>query len=342
MSRSGVPSLVSASAPGGPNRGRDRGRHDWAIILAGGEGARLRSLTTDAAGVSTPKQFCSFGGGKSLLGLAIERAERIVPRDRILVVVVEGQRSWWQEELADVPSRNIVVQPQNCGTAAGLLLPLLVLWHRDVEARALVLPSDHFVAREWTLATALVQALRHVGRAPNRIVLIGFAAEEPEQGLGWIVAGTGSRVEPRPVIDFVEKPDDEELERLAGRGALVNGLILAARVRLLLTLMSLALPHLVRPFEELSSDASHLTEAKALEAVYASLPSCDISHDLLESLAGGPELYVLQVPACGWSDLGTPERVRSSRARYLGATRIAPRTTPLAPDLAVASLARSG
>jgi hypothetical protein len=31
----------------------------WAIILAGGDGRRLGSLTTNADGVSTPKQDCS-------------------------------------------------------------------------------------------------------------------------------------------------------------------------------------------------------------------------------------------------------------------------------------------
>ena len=36
--------------------------HRWALILAGGEGSRLQSLTTTASGIAIPKQFCSFGG----------------------------------------------------------------------------------------------------------------------------------------------------------------------------------------------------------------------------------------------------------------------------------------
>ncbi len=35
--------------------------HTWAIVLAAGDGARLRSLTSDARGTSVPRQFCSFG-----------------------------------------------------------------------------------------------------------------------------------------------------------------------------------------------------------------------------------------------------------------------------------------
>ena len=59
---------------------------NWAIVLAAGDGTRLRDLTT-RDGVSTPKQFCSLAGGRSLLGDALARAARVVPRKRVVVVV---------------------------------------------------------------------------------------------------------------------------------------------------------------------------------------------------------------------------------------------------------------
>ncbi len=37
----------------------------WALVLAAGEGSRLRALTT-TNGVAVPKQFCSLQGGPSL------------------------------------------------------------------------------------------------------------------------------------------------------------------------------------------------------------------------------------------------------------------------------------
>ena len=43
------------------------GGNVWALILAGGEGTRLSSLTTTPGGLSVPKQFCSLQGGASLL-----------------------------------------------------------------------------------------------------------------------------------------------------------------------------------------------------------------------------------------------------------------------------------
>jgi len=41
----------------------ERSPNLWVIILAGGDGRPLGSLTADARGVCTPKQFCSFNGG---------------------------------------------------------------------------------------------------------------------------------------------------------------------------------------------------------------------------------------------------------------------------------------
>ena len=42
-------------------------RRRWGIILAGGDGVRLRSLTRFISGDDRPKQFCRLYGGMTLL-----------------------------------------------------------------------------------------------------------------------------------------------------------------------------------------------------------------------------------------------------------------------------------
>jgi hypothetical protein len=59
-------------------------KHRWAVVLAGGDGTRLRHLTSRIAGDSRPKQFCHFFGGRSLLGQMPER----------LVVLQDGVPGW--------------------------------------------------------------------------------------------------------------------------------------------------------------------------------------------------------------------------------------------------------
>ena len=126
-------------------------RDPWAVVLAAGDGNRLRSLTTDSQGNSTPKQFCSLNGGPSLLQLALRRVARVAPSSRITTIVAAQHETWWRGELDFAPVSNVVVQPSNRGTAVGALLPLLRILARDPGANVVFLPSDHFVADEPTL-----------------------------------------------------------------------------------------------------------------------------------------------------------------------------------------------
>jgi hypothetical protein len=47
----------------------------WAVVLAAGEGTRLREITTTEAGEIIPKQFCSLQRETCLLEDAISRAQ---------------------------------------------------------------------------------------------------------------------------------------------------------------------------------------------------------------------------------------------------------------------------
>jgi mannose-1-phosphate guanylyltransferase len=76
-----------------------------------------------------------------------------------------------------------------------------------------------------------------------------------------------------------------------------------------------------------------------LAQLYEELPALDFSRDILQR---SPELLrVVIVPACGWSDLGTPSRVVETVNRFRSDSRAAgPARPPLFLDLAVASGAR--
>ena len=148
----------------------------WAVVLAGGEGRRVSAITRGASGEPAPKQYCSFGKGEPLVARAVRRAAGVVPRERILVVVAQEHRHHWREALSDLPRENIIVQPRNRGTAAGLLLPVLdVLLLRDRDARLLVLPADHHVGSEDVLKEALVRASQERVRLGEALVTMGAA-----------------------------------------------------------------------------------------------------------------------------------------------------------------------
>lgn len=292
-----------------PARGVDAaGGRRWAVVLAAGEGRRLQSLTVDAAGIPVPKQFCSLRGERSLLRLAIDRAAGVVPRERIVPIVAAEHRRWWRPQLAGLPAANIVVQPRNRGTAAGILLPLRHVLRRDPGAVVAFLPSDHHVADEPTLCRTLDEAFDRAATSSS-VILLGMAPRGPEPDLGWIVPGRGLGDDGalRPVERFREKPTAAETATLVAAGALANSFLFVARAAVLLELFERQLPHLVEllPLARGGRD---------LRATYERLPCHDFSRDILEQAT--PALRVLPVPPCGWSDLGTPLRLAECLARH--------------------------
>src|SRR5207247_9472655 len=85
----------------------------WALILAGGDGRRLRPLTRQIAGDDRPKQFCPVLGGETLLEQTRRRVAALAPSERVLVVVVRAHERFYAPLLADVPSRCVVIQTDN-------------------------------------------------------------------------------------------------------------------------------------------------------------------------------------------------------------------------------------
>ena len=182
------------------------GAPSWAVVLAGGRGTRLRTLTADRSGIAVPKQFCSLRGGCSLLREALCRARAVAPRERVCAIVARQHGHWWGRELVDLPNDNVIVQPANRGTAIGILLPLLLVADRDPQATIVVLPSDHHADDEATLAIALRSAARIAARDPRHLTLLGIAPDEPDPELGYVVPGGEAGDGSCTVARFVEKP----------------------------------------------------------------------------------------------------------------------------------------
>ena len=298
------------------------GNHQWALILAAGEGSRLRALTTQPCGTPVPKQYCSLSGGETLLEDAIHRACRHVAPERVCTIVAQQHHRWWSamEGLTRLPERNLIVQPRNRGTAIGILYSLVHILSQDPEAEVLMLPSDHYVASEEVLERSLAQALNHVARNPEQPVLLGLHPEEPDCELGYIVPGEIDAFGGRAVTRFVEKPELTRAAQIVRNGGLWNTFIIAASARSLLNLFLPRYASIVMEMQVIVSNAlqsrSSAAGWPAIVDMYTRLPELDFSRDLLEGRESS--LCVLPVPACGWSDLGTPHRVGETLRRLSG------------------------
>jgi mannose-1-phosphate guanylyltransferase len=288
--------------------------HNWALVLAAGEGSRLQALTMTASGVAIPKQFCSLGSEASLLHDALRRARVVAEPQRTCAVVAEHHRRWWQPLQLGIAQSNLIVQPRNRGTAIGILLPLLHIVHRDPEATLLVLPSDHYVRNEDVLAGSLRAAMQELEHDRRHMILLGITPDEPDPELGYVVAEGASDAALRAVSEFVEKPDVATARALIARGGVWNSFIFAANAQVLVRAFEARCPDLVGEMRHIVTSTPSSTRDASLAQLYEQQPQLDFSRDILQR---SPELLrVMTVPSCGWSDLGTPRRVVETVSRF--------------------------
>jgi mannose-1-phosphate guanylyltransferase len=280
----------------------------WALVLAGGEGSRLQALTTTPNGVIVPKQFCSLRRGPSLLTQSLIRAGAVAPIIQTCAVVAAQHRWWWELPLGSLPKENIYVQPENRGTAHGVLHALLRLEARDPRATVLMLPADHYIRHEGLFARSLRHIAELAARMDDAVYLLGADPERPDTELGYIVPAVRSHYKPARVLSFVERPDSVRVHGLLRAGALWNMFIVAGSVHALLDLYDHSHGSSVALMRTALGAKNHRAlDHAALAAVYQRLPSVDFSRDILEPRPR--RLQVLGVPPCGWNDLGTPKRV---------------------------------
>jgi mannose-1-phosphate guanylyltransferase len=300
------------------------GEHVWSVVLAGGDGTRLRALTTAPCGTPVPKQFCSLQGGRTLLEDALARAAGIVKEERICAIVAQQHRRWWTPALDRMPASNIIVQPRNKGTAIGVLYSLLSVLARDPHARVLLLPADHYVRDEIVLRQSLRLALARLEADDSKPVLLGLEPDEADPELGYIVPGERDPLGGRLVGRFVEKPDPQLAKQIIASGGLWNTFIIAASAQNLLNMYTQRFAPIVMEMQVIMSRAANAglpasAGWTALAEMYDRLPDVDFSRHLLEGREA--QLRVVRVPACGWSDLGTPKRVGETVRRFQIVTR---------------------
>lgn len=283
----------------------------WAIVLAGGQGARLRPLVRQVCGEERPKQFANIMGSKSLLRQTLDRvALRITPQ-RTLVITCHEHEEYVQREFPDTSVQQILSQPDDRGTAAGILFPAHWIHSIDPDAVAAVFPSDHFILEEEAFMEQILRVSSFARREPKHLVLLGATAVEPETEYGWIEPGelvgrTDSGIPIRLVRQFWEKPLHDTARRCLAIGCLWNTLVFVAKVSTLIELGRTLLPDLAASMARITCLLSKGRQGE-LESEWNRIPKADFSATVLQRCPS--KLAVSPLTGVTWSDLGSPGRV---------------------------------
>ena len=283
----------------------------YAVILAGGDGSRLKSLTRAVSGDDRPKQFCPILGGKSLLDATRDRVRMSVAVENTFFSLTAKHERFYQAALWDVPESRQVIQPENRGTAPAILYALMRVAAVDPNAVVAFFPSDHFFTDDDRFMQQIDSAFRAAEIESDSVLLLGLEPDKAESSYGWIEP-SASLFGSEPggvsrVARFWEKPTRRMAEQLMGSGCLWNSFVMVGRADAFLAMFRTHLKDTFRMFDISKRMLLTSQERPLVRAIYSWLRDSNFSSDVLEKATG--MLMVMRVADVGWSDLGEPHRV---------------------------------
>jgi mannose-1-phosphate guanylyltransferase len=270
----------------------------FVVVLAGGSGERFWPLSTP----SHPKQFPPLIDGQSFFQRTVDRALRLVGRERVVVATRRELLPIVEEQLPGFPRASCVLEPVGRDTAACIGLAALAVEARQPGSRMLVAPSDHFISPFHAFEETVRQGLQLLERVDG-LVTLGIPPTAPETGYGYILAGDAVAEHPvaRRCRRFTEKPDRTTAERFVADGRYYwNSGIFLWSAATLLKAVATHLPEHWRCLQEIRPALGTPDEAAVLDRVFPRMPRVSVDIGILERAAD-----VYMIPATfSWDDVG--------------------------------------
>jgi len=282
------------------------------VLFAGGVGSRLWPLSRK----NTPKQFGKIIGDQSMLQIAVQKLFPTFQWPDIYISTGNQYEEIVREQLHELPSGNILVEPEmrDVGPAVGLITSLFV--KRDPnEPIALLWGSDHLVREEELFRNVLVAAEKLVREDGDRIVFVGQKPRFANQNLGYIeYSEKVKEVDDLPVYSFSNfqyRPHLSTAERWVKDGHHAWNLgYFVTTPGFLWKLFEQFAPELFAKLKEINDAVDTPEYEEVLQRVYPTIEKISFDNAILEKM--DPKYgYVLSVDL-GWSDIGDWEALKEA------------------------------
>ncbi len=277
----------------------------YAMIMAGGSGTRLWPMSREAR----PKQLIPFLNGKSLLQVAADRLDGVVPQERRYICTNEAFRAAIRAALPRFADDQILGEPAGRDTLNAVAFTAAVLHKRDPQAIFAVLTSDHLIEPQDLFARRLDVGFSLVEQDPARLVTFGITPTFAATGYGYVERG-----EPIAGFDqafmarrFVEKPDRERAEAYLATGAFSwnSGMFVFSAAKVLEALRWYR-PETLESLRRIADAWDTPQRQATLSAIYPSLFKISVDFGLMEPASRNERLSICVVPMnLQWMDVGS-------------------------------------
>lgn len=291
----------------------------YAVILAGGIGTRLWPRSRE----NRPKQFSDItGSGFTMIQETAQRLDGLIDSTRLFIVTGPAYADLVKEQLPQISTRQLIIEPSGRNTAPAIGLASLYLRRSDPDAVMAILPADHVILH----ADRFRAAFRRAADAAQKgfIVTLGIEPTFAHTGYGYIKRGELlSTVEGIPayrVERFLEKPNRAAAEQfLAEGGYYWNGGIFVSRVDTMLNEFARQAPEIYERLEQIDAALDTPEAQKVLESVWQEMPSISIDYAVME---GAQKVAVVPLKA-GWNDVGSWDALETVLEQDESGNRIA-------------------
>jgi mannose-1-phosphate guanylyltransferase len=249
-----------------------------------------------------------------MLQHTLDRSDRIIAPEQRVTIILRDHAEEARPHFCSRPPGQVVLQPANCETAAGIFLGLAHIRAQDPDGSVIIFPSDHFVYPEEHFVRAARSLARAAQQMKHWIFLLGVAPDWPDPEYGYIQPGPhlswldGLRV--RAVKSFLEKPSLEQSRAVLRAGALWNTMVIGGRVDIFWRLGWRYFPEMMALFEMYGESVGTPGEGSILNRIYKLMPSRNFSTHLLQQVPA--QVAVLEMRGVLWSDWGNAERIIES------------------------------
>jgi mannose-1-phosphate guanylyltransferase/mannose-6-phosphate isomerase len=268
--------------------------HNYAILLAGGQGARFwpQSRTLE------PKQFLTLHKNESLFIQTILRIKTKISASNIFIATSELYRNQIIELVAPfkIPLGNLVFEPDGKNTAPSIAVTVQLIHQRDPEARICILPCDHLIKNTAKFLKLVSQGLN---LSDDSLVIFGIPPSRPATGYGYIqVTRRTSHVTSKAftVKRFTEKPDLKTAQRFLKSGDYYwNSGIFVGSSLAFFNEFRKSLPELFKLVQKVKKPDD-------IKMIWKKIKPISFDYGILEK---AKSVLMLSADNLGWSDLGS-------------------------------------
>ncbi len=270
----------------------------YCVIMCGGVGSRFWPFSKAAK----PKQFLDFfGTGRSLLQMAFDRIQGIVPVENILLITNESYGQLIKEQLPEIQDSQILLEPARRNTAPCIAWAAHHIKAINPDAKMMVAPSDHLIINVDKFRQSVIKAYEFIEQH-DALVTMGIKPSRPETGYGYIQVGEQVEDNFMAVKTFTEKPN-EELARVflkSGEFFWNSGMFFWSADAIIKALNDHA-AEVNAIFEMGKEQFGTPGETEFINNNFEACPSISIDFAVMEK---APNVFVETVDF-GWNDLGT-------------------------------------